>query len=75
MMLPVDSCVTVGAMDFRPGYWVARTRSGVVLACCETPEELDACVIELGESPDCVLLSQVPVDYDDVLGGVEIDVR
>jgi hypothetical protein len=73
-ILPDSPARAEREFDLQPGYWVAQSRAGAILACCRTPEELDKQVMQRGESPDNVLLLRVPLEDDDVLGGVDIEV-
>jgi hypothetical protein len=61
-------------INIQPGFWLAHTASGELLACCEDPAELDEALRKAGKDSADVRLVQVPVDGDDemLLGGAEV---
>ena len=44
----------------RPGYWLAHTADGRMIACCEEPGQLDREVQRAGVNPSDVQLLQLP---------------
>jgi len=56
-----------------PGYWLAHTTDGRIVACCEEPRQLEREVRRAGIEPADVQLLQVPDQNDDelLLGGCE----
>ncbi len=60
-------------VTIHPGYWLAHTTDGRIVACCEEPRQLEREVQKAGIDPADVQLLQLPDQDDDelLLGGSE----
>ena len=60
-------------VTIHPGYWLAHTADGRIVACCEEPQQLEREVRRAGIEPADVQFLQLPDRNDDelLLGGSE----